>query len=229
MKSIKIAAFAVLAAVLLVGCGEQSVSETSGSSVESTTSSSSSVESSSEPSSTSGGQSSSSSEVADNQDILKSNQSSQGDSSTSDTSSSEPTSDTHEPTSQPTSSSSNSKPTGDTSTPTTSKPTSSSSQPNTSTPTSPYWNPNAPGNTPGKYKDSYIDVAGNLHCKYENMPRDSYGYPVESYYTETGMYVMTKAESDKADEDARRVLNGEHGDDGLTDDQIRDIWGDLLN
>lgn len=103
MKSIKIAAFAVLAAVLLVGCGEQSVSETSGSSVESTTSSSSSVESSSEPSSTSGGQSSSSSEVADNQEILKSSQSSQGDSSTSDTSidvsTSEPTPDTSTPTS----------------------------------------------------------------------------------------------------------------------------------
>lgn len=203
MKSIKIAAFAVLAAVLLVGCGEQSVSETSGSSVESTTSSSSSVESSSEPSSISGGQSSSSSEVADNQEILKSSQSSQGDSSTSDTSidvsTSEPTPDTHEPTSS----------SGDnTSTPTTSKPTSSSSQPNTSTPTSPYWNPDAPGNTPGKYKDSYIDVDGNLHCKYENMPRDSYGYPVESYYTETGMHVLTKAEKDADVEETKRIDQG---------------------
>lgn len=228
MKSIKIAAFAVLAAVLLVGCGEQSVSETSGSSVESTTSSSSSVESSSEPSSTSGGQSSSSSKVADNQDILTSNQSSQGDSSTSDTSTDVSTSDTHEPTSQPTSSSSNSKPTGDTSTPTTSKPTSSSSQPNTSTPTSPYWNPNAEGNTPGKY-GGYYDASGKLHAKADSVPLDSYGYPVESFYTEFGTYRATKAENDKAIEDEKRIDNGGDFDIDLSKEEIADLWGDLLN
>ena len=47
------------------------------------------------------------------------------------------------------------------------------------------------------------------------MPYDSSGYPVESYYREDGMYIMTKAESDKADEDARRILNG--GDPNIPD------------
>lgn len=130
--------------------------------------------------------------VTDNQDILKSSQSSDttDGSSNSDTSSdTSDTSDTHEPTSEPTSSSSGStggntskpdtstsKPTSDTSTPTTSKPTSSSSQPNTSTPTSSTWNPNAEGNTPGPY-GGYYDANGAFHCKDADMPRDSYGAP----------------------------------------------------
>ena len=177
--------------------------------------------------------------VTDNQDILKSSQSSQGDSSTSDTTDSSTnssdtsdTSDTHEPTSEPTSSSSGStgetskpntskpntsKPTGETSKPTTSKPTGETSKPNTS----PTWNPNAEGNTPGEY-GGYYDANGAFHCKDANMPRDSYGAPVKSFYREDGMYIMTKAESDKADEDARRILNGEHGDDG---DYDGSKWG----
>lgn len=160
--------------------------------------------------------------VTDNQDILKSSQSSQGDSSTSDTTDSSTnssdtsdTSDTHEPTSEPTSSSSGS--TGETSKPTTSKPTGETSKPNTS----PTWNPNAEGNTPGEY-GGYYDANGAFHCKDANMPRDSYGAPVKSFYREDGMYIMTKAESDKADEDARRILNGEHGDDG---DYDGSKWG----
>lgn len=148
------------------------------------------------------------------------------------------TSDTHEPTSEPTSSSSssNSKPTGDTSKPetSTSKPTSSSSQPttskptgetskpntskptssssssggNASTPTSPYWNPDAPGNKPGPYKDSYIDAAGKLHAKADSVPLDSYGYPVESFYTEFGTYRATKAEKEAARAEEERIAEG---------------------
>ena len=139
----------------------------------------------------------------------------------SDASSSEPTSDTHEPTSQPTSSSSNSTPNTskpETSTPTTSKPTSSSSSSGGNTTST--WNPNAEGNKPGKYKDSYIDAAGNLHCKYENMPRDSYGYPVESDYTETGMHVLTKADKEAYDAEERRVAQG-----GVPDTSGLDLSG----
>ncbi|MCI7690998.1 MAG: hypothetical protein MSR67_01255, partial [Oscillospiraceae bacterium] len=156
---------------------------------------------------------SSSSEVADNQDILTSSQSSQGDSSTSDTSidvsTSEPTPDTHEPTSQPTSSSSNSKPTGETSTPTTSKPTSSSSSSggNTSTPTSPYWNPNAPGNKPGPY-GGYYDASGTLHVLKANMPKDSEGYPLKSYTDEVGQPRLSKDDKEAARAEEERIANG---------------------
>lgn len=169
--------------------------------------------------------------ITDNQDIIKSSSTAAPDS---DTSSSEPTSDTHEPTtseptsdtheptsssgdntSKPTSSSSSSstsntsKPTSSSSQPTTSKPTSSSSSSggNTSTPASPYWNPDAPGNTPGPY-GGYYDANGALHCKDADMPRDSYGAPVKSFYTEDGRYIMTKAEKDAARAEEERIAEG---------------------
>ena len=176
--------------------------------------------------------------VTDNQDILKSSQSSDtpDGSSNSDTSSdTSDTSDTHEPTSEPTSSSSGStgetskpntsKPTGDTSTPTTSKPTgsSSSSGGNTSTPTSPYWNPNAPGNTPGKY-GGYYDASGKLHCKKANVPKDSDGYPVVSYEDEYGDGHLTKAEKEAYDAETQRLWQGGDVDIKITDKDLEE-WG----
>lgn len=208
-----IGVLAFCAAVFLVGCGEQSVSEMSSSSVESSTASVETSSSSSESISSSSVESSvdmgdgSTDDIAvivtDNQDIIKSNQSSQGDSS----SNSDP--DTHEPTSSSSSSS-------DTSKPTTSQPTSSSLNSNTSKPSSSStqssgstsaWNPDAPGNKPGPY-GGYYDANGALHCKEANMPTDSYGYPVVSYYTEDGMHVLTKAEKEAARAEEERIDNG---------------------
>ena len=163
--------------------------------------------------------------VTDNQDILKSSQSSDttdGSSNSDASSDTSDTSDTHEPTSEPTSSSSssNSKPTGetskpttskpDTSTPTTSKPTSSSSSSggNTSTPTSPYWNPDAPGNKPGPY-GGYYDASGKLHAIEANVPLDSYGYPVVTFYAEDGSLTMTKADKEAYDAETQRIWQGD--------------------
>lgn len=158
--------------------------------------------------------------VTDNQDILKSNSTSTPDTSeptssdTSDTSDSTSTPDTHEPTSssgdntsKPTSSSSGETSKPSTSTPTTSKPTSSSSQPNTSTPVTSTWNPDAEGNKPGPY-GGYYDANGALHCKDADMPRDSYGAPVKSFYREDGMYIMTKAEKEAYDAETQRLWQG---------------------
>lgn len=161
--------------------------------------------------------------ITDNQDIIKSNQSSQGDSSSNSepdthepTSSSSSSSDTSKPTSkpttsEPTSSSSNSgttsssKPTGETS-----KPTSSSSQPTSkpsSQPVTSTWNPDAPGNTPGPY-GGYYDANGALHAIAANVPLDSTGAPVVSFWTEYGSYRMTRAENDKAIEEEKRISAG---------------------
>lgn len=200
-----IGALTFCAAVFLVGCGEKTVSEMSSSSVESSTASVETSSSSSESSSSSTVESSvdmgdgSTEDIAvivtDNQDILKSSQSSQGDSSTPDTSTDVSTS---EPTSEPTSSS------GDN----TSKPTSgSSSGGNTSTPTSPYWNPDAPGNTPGPY-GGYYDASGTLHAIKKNVPKDSDGYSVISYTDEYGVGHMTKAEKEAARAETERIDNG---------------------
>lgn len=234
MKNIKIAGIAALAASLLVGCANNPQGETNGASyVESSTSSVESSSSSSESSSSSTVESSvdmgdgNTDDIAvivtDNQDIIKSNQLSQGDSSSNsdtstDVSTSEPT--MSEPTSsissssEPTSSSSNStpntsKPTSSSSQPTTSKPTSSSSSSggNTSTHTSPYWNPDAPGNKPGPY-GGYYDANGALHCKDADMPRDSYGAPVKSFWTEDGRHILTKAEKEAYDAETERIDNG---------------------
>lgn len=147
----------------------------------------------------------------------------------SDTSSSEPTSDTHEPTSEPTSSSTpsqpttsqptssssnsnNSKPTGDTSSSSSSGGTSSSSsttsKPTTSTGTTSTWNPDAPGNTPGPY-GGYYDASGKLHAINKNVPRDSSGYPVVSFWSEDGSYKMTKADMEKQREIESKIFSGE--------------------
>ena len=185
---------AISCVLLLAGCGNEKPldSSVSESSVESTTSSSSSVESSSESSSTSGGQNSSSSEVADNQDVLKSNQSSQSDSNTStDVSTSEPTS------SSSGDNTSTSKPTSETS-----KPTSSSSSSNSKPATS---SSSSSGNAP---YGGYYDANGELHANNKDVPRDADGYPVVSFWAEDGSYKMTKAEKDKAVEEENRIWNG---------------------
>ena len=217
---------AISCVLLLAGCGNEKPldSSVSESSVESTTSSSSSVESSSESSSTSGGQNSSSSEVADNQDVLKSNQSSQSDSNTStDVSTSEPTS------SSSGDNTSTSKPTSETSKPTSSsssnsKPATSSSSSQTGGNTSPYWNPDAEGNTPGKY-GGYYDANGVLHCQKANVPKDADGYSVISYTDEYGVGHMTKAEKEAARAEEERLWQG--GVPNLSDEEkqeFENIW-----
>lgn len=179
--------------------------------------------------------------VTDNQDILKSSQSSDttdGSSNSDASSDTSDTSDTHEPTSEPTSSSSssNSKPTGETSKPTTSKPDTSTSKPtgsssssggNTSTPTSPYWNPNAPGNTPGPY-GGYYDASGTLHAIKKNVPKDSDGYSVISYTDEYGVGHMTKAEKEAWDDEERRINEG--GGQGFKEgNTTEEEWKELEN
>ena len=230
MRNIKIVGIAALAAVLLVGCANNPQGETSSSSVETSSSSAESSSSSSVESSVDMGDGSTDDIaviVTDNQDILKSNQSSQGDSSSnSDTSTDVSTSEST--TSQPTSSSSNSgttsssssnsKPTGETSKPTTSssssnsntsKPTSSSTQ--TGGNTSPYWNPDAPGNKPGPY-GGYYDASCKLHAIEANVPLDSYGYPVVTFYAEDGSLTMTKADKEAYDAETQRIWQGGHAD-----------------
>lgn len=113
-------------------------------------------------------------------------------------------------------------------TPTQSSSTSSSfsSQPSTD-PVTRSWNPNAPGNKPGPY-GGYYDASGNLHCKKANMPRDEHRAPLISYTDEYGTYIMTYAEKQKAREEERRISAGGQPDDGLTDEEIKDLWGDLI-
>ena len=60
------------------------------------------------------------------------------------------------------------------------------------------------------------------------MPTDDKGYPLISYYRETGAYIMTYAEKQKAREEERRISAGGQPDDGLTDEEIKDLWGDLI-
>ena len=177
--------------------------------------------------------------VTDNQDILKSNQSSQGDSSSNsdtstDVSTSEPTSEptstpssssgsgeTSKPTSSSSSNSNTSKPTGDTSSSSSSGGTSSSSSTTSkpsSTPVTSTWNPDAPGNKPGPY-GGYYDAAGTLHVKKANMPKDSEGYPLASYTDEVGQPRMSKADKEAYDAETQRIWEGGHGSGGLTEDQ----------
>lgn len=80
------------------------------------------------------------------------------------------------------------------------------------------YKPDAEGNTPGLY-GGYYDKNGELHCLEVNMPRDSYGYPVLSYYDEYGSYRMTKAEKEAYDAETQRIWEGGHGSGGLTEDQ----------
>lgn len=71
------------------------------------------------------------------------------------------------------------------------------------------WNPKAEGNTPGPY-GGYYDASGKLHAIKTNIPKDSYGYPVVSYEDEYGDGHLTKAEKEKAQEDERRIAEGNY-------------------
>ena len=84
-----------------------------------------------------------------------------------------------------------------------------------------YWVPDAPGNTPGPY-GGYYDVNGALHCRYENMPRDEHGYPIVSYYTESGAHHLTYEEKQAYDLETQRIDQG--GDVDLTGGLT---WDDL--
>lgn len=113
-------------------------------------------------------------------------------------------------------------------TPTQSSSTSSSfsSQPSTD-PITDSWNPDAPGNKPGPY-GGYYDASGKLHCKKANMPRDEHRAPLISYTDEYGTHIMTYAEKLAYDEETARIAAGGQPDDGLTDEEIKDLWGDLI-
>lgn len=215
MRNIKLVGIAALAAGLLVGCANTPQGETSSSSVDSSSSSTSSVESSSSVES-----GTSSTDVTLNSEdtskpIVKPDVSEPNSEPTtsSDTSSSEPTSDTSEPTtSEPTSQPTTSQPTSSSSNSNTSKPTSSSSSSTTSKPSSQpvtsTWNPDAPGNKPGPY-GGYYDANGKLHAIEANVPLDSYGYPVVTFYAEDGSLTMTKADKDKQQEIDDKIFRGE--------------------
>lgn len=60
------------------------------------------------------------------------------------------------------------------------------------------------------------------------MPRDEHRAPLISYTDEYGTYIMTYAEKQKAREEERRISAGGQPDDGLTDEEIKDLWGDLI-
>ena len=143
------------------------------------------------------------------------------------TSSSTPTPEPSQATSSSTPTTTPTQSTSSSSSPTPTQSTSSSPTPTPTTDTR-RWNPDAPGNTPGPY-GGYYDVNGALHCRYENMPRDEHGYPITSYYTESGMHVLTYEEDLAYRRETERIDQGGDIDWGLTDEQIRDLWGDLLS
>lgn len=193
----------ILAAALLTGCGKDkpldSTSSTSTSSTSSTSSSTSSSSSSTSSSSTSS--STTSSELVP--DWYP------GSTSTSST----------EPTPKPIQSSSTSTTPAPDPKPT---PSSSSTFSSQLTPDiyADLWTPDAPGNKPGPY-GGYYDAGGNLHCKKANMPKDDKGYPLISYYTETGAHSLTYEEMQKYMKETERIDQGGKADTSGMD------WGSI--
>lgn len=60
------------------------------------------------------------------------------------------------------------------------------------------------------------------------MPTDDKGYPLKSYYTESGMHVLTYEEKQAYDHRTHEIAEGADPDDSLTEgqkDALRDILG----